>query len=127
MQSGNEGFFHRQLFWVCVSIPVYIIFSHVDSRLWKVIAEPFFIISLLLLVLVLIYGTKISGAKRWLDLRFFNFQPSEVAKLALIIILGKLLSSPKCDVNKFSTLLMAGGFVLLPFVLIFMEPDLGSA
>ena len=57
VQSGNEGFFHRQLFWVCVSIPVYIIFSHVDSRLWEIIAEPFFIISLLLLVLVLIFAT----------------------------------------------------------------------
>lgn len=127
VQSGNEGFFHRQLFWVCVSIPVYIIFSHADSRLWEIIAEPFFIISLLLLVLVLIFGTKISGAKRWLDLGFFNFQPSEVAKLSLIVILGKLLSFPKFDINKFSVLLLAGGLVLLPFVLIFIEPDLGSA
>ena len=41
VQSGNEGFFLRQLFWVGVSIPVYIIFSHVDSRLWEVIAEPY--------------------------------------------------------------------------------------
>ena len=127
VQSGNEGFFHRQLFWVCVSIPVYIIFSHADSRLWEIIAEPFFIISLLLLVLVLIFGTKISGAKRWLDLGFFNFQPSEVAKLSLIVILGKLLSFPKFDINKFSVLLLTGGLVLLPFVLIFIEPDLGSA
>lgn len=127
VQSGNEGFFYRQLFWVCVSIPVYIIFSHIDSRLWGGIAEPFFIISLLLLVLVLIFGTKISGAKRWLDLGFFNFQPSEVSKLALIVVLGKLLSFPKFDVNKFSTLLMCGGLVLLPFSLIFIEPDLGSA
>ncbi len=127
VQSGNEGFFLRQLFWVGVSIPVYIIFSHVDSRLWEVIAEPFFLISLLLLVLVLIFGTKISGAKRWLDLQFFNFQPSEVAKLALIVILAKMLSFPKFDVNKISTLLLVLGIILLPFILIFIEPDLGSA
>lgn len=127
VQSGNEGFFHRQLFWVGVSIPIYIIFSHVDSRLWEVIAEPFFAVSLLLLVLVLIFGTKISGAKRWLDLGLFNFQPSEVAKLALIVILAKLLSFPKFDVNKISTLLMVLGLILLPFILIFIEPDLGSA
>ncbi|MBR2722870.1 MAG: rod shape-determining protein RodA [Lentisphaeria bacterium] len=127
VQSGNEGFFLRQLFWVGVSIPVYIIFSHVDSRLWEVIAEPFFLFSLLLLVLVLIFGTKISGAKRWLDLHIFNFQPSEAAKLALIIVLAKTLSFPKFDVNKISTLLLVLCIILLPFILIFIEPDLGSA
>lgn len=127
VQSGNEGFFLRQLFWVGVSIPVYIIFSHVDSRLWEVIAEPFFLFSLLLLVLVLIFGTKISGAKRWLDLYIFNFQPSEAAKLALIIVLAKMLSFPKFDVNKISTLLLVLCIILLPFILIFIEPDLGSA
>lgn len=127
MQSGNELFFHRQLFWVGVSIPLYLIFSHVDTRFWEIIAEPFFVISLLLLTAVLIFGTKISGAKRWLDFGFFNFQPSEAAKLALIVILAKLLSYPKFDVNKISMLAIVPGLILLPFVLIFLEPDLGSA
>ncbi len=127
VQSGNEFFFRRQLFWVGVSLPVYLIFSHVDAKFWEVVAEPFFIVSLLLLVLVLIFGTKISGAKRWLDLGFFNFQPSELTKLSLIVIIAKLLSYPKFDVNRVSTLFMVLGLILLPFVLIFVEPDLGSA
>ena len=78
VQSGNEIFFKRQLFWVAFSIPVYVIFSHVNVRIWEVIAEPFFIISLILLVIVLIFGVKISGARRWLDLYFFNFQSAFV-------------------------------------------------
>ncbi len=127
VQSGNEIFFKRQLFWVAFSIPVYVIFSHVNVRIWEVIAEPFFIISLILLVIVLIFGVKISGARRWLDLYFFNFQPSELAKLSLVIALAKLLSLQKFNVNNFSALCMIAGLVLLPFVLIFIEPDLGSA
>ena len=127
VQSGNEAFFHRQMFWIGVSVPLYFIFSHVDSRFWEVIAESFFVVSLLLLVAVLIFGTRISGAKRWLDLGVFNFQPSEVAKFALIVILAKLLSFPKFNVNKITTLLMVLCLILVPFLLIFIEPDLGSA
>lgn len=127
IQSGNEGFFYRQLFWVLFSIPVYIIFSHIDIRIWEIIAEPFFVVSLLLLAAVLIFGVKISGAKRWIDLYFFNFQPSELAKLSLVVMLAKLLSFREFKVNNFFSLCMVAGLVLLPFVLIFIEPDLGSA
>lgn len=127
IQSGNDGFFYRQLFWIGVSIPLYIIFAHIDSGIWKVIAESFFGISLILLIVVLIFGTKISGAKRWLDLGVFNFQPSEVAKLALIVLLAKILSFEDFNVNKFSSLLLLLLIIIFPFILIFVEPDLGSA
>ena len=127
MQSGNSGFFYRQLYWIGVAIPVYLLFAHIDVKLLKVAAEPFFIISMLLLVLVLIFGTRISGAKRWLDLGMFNFQPSELAKLSLIILLAKILSFPEFNINRVVSLLMVGGLIFIPFVLIFIEPDLGSS
>ncbi|MBR2508304.1 MAG: rod shape-determining protein RodA [Lentisphaeria bacterium] len=127
IQSGNDGFFYRQLFWVCVSVPLYFIFAHIDTRIWQVIAGPFFVISLLLLAVVLIFGTKISGAKRWLDLGFFNFQPSEVAKLALIVLLARIFSSPDFKVNNLFSLIFVLFLIILPFTLIFLEPDLGSA
>ena len=127
IQSGNDIFFYRQLFWICVSVPVYFIFAHIDSRIWQVIAGPLFMLSLILLVTVLVFGTRISGAKRWLDLGFFNFQPSEVAKLAVIVLLAKILSTPDFEVNSFLSLGIAAGVVMIPFVLIFLEPDLGSA
>ena len=127
MQSGNDSFFYKQIFWICVSVPVYFIFAHIDTRIWQVIAGPFYVISLLLLITVLIFGTRISGAKRWLDLGFFNFQPSEVAKLALIVLLAKIFSSTDFKVNNFLSLSVTLFLIFLPFTLIFLEPDLGSA
>src|SRR5436190_1569896 len=81
----------------------------------------------LLLVLVLIFGTVRFGARRWFDLKFFLFQPSEFAKLAFILAFANYLSRPEAELTEPLTFWKALGMILLPFVLILKEPDLGSA
>jgi rod shape determining protein RodA len=85
--------------------------------------------TILLLVLVLLpqVGTKVFGARRWIDLGFFNFQPSEFAKLACIMVQAHFLSRPVEELRLPAVFLKALGLSLLPFVLILREPDLGSA
>lgn len=84
-------------------------------------------IFLLIAVLIPKIGTKVFGARRWIDLGFFNFQPSEFAKLACILVQGHFLSRPPEELRFPSVFLKALGLTLLPFVLILKEPDLGSA
>ena len=82
---------------------------------------------MILLALVLVFGTVRFGARRWFDLRFFLFQPSEFAKLAFILALANFLSRPETELAEPVSFWKAIGMMLLPFVLILKEPDLGSA
>jgi len=81
-------------------------------------------IALLLLVLVL---EPIAGVRRWIPLGFFNFQPSEFAKISVICLLGNFLSRPLDELRFPIVFVKALGMTLLPFCLILVEPDLGSA
>jgi rod shape determining protein RodA len=96
---------------------------HTVAR-WSMIAYWF---AVLLLVLVLVAGTVRFGARRWFDLGFFSLQPSEFAKLAFILAQAHFLSRPVEELREALTFWKALGLMMLPFVLILKEPDLGSA
>ena len=91
---------------------------------WSMIA---YWCAIALLVLVLVFGTVRSGARRWFDLRFFLLQPSEFAKLAFILAQANFLSRPQDELKEPLLFWQAIGMILLPFLLILKEPDLGSA
>ncbi len=123
----NPDFLYKQLFWITISLPLYVVLSSFDYRFLRTVALPLYGISLLLLIAVLLFGVKIYGAKRWLDLGFSNFQPSELMKISLILILAAFFSRRNFDINKFGNLCIAALLTGIPFVLIFVEPDFGSA
>ncbi|HOX63513.1 MAG TPA: rod shape-determining protein RodA [Verrucomicrobiota bacterium] len=83
--------------------------------------------AILMLVLVLFFGTVRFGARRWFDLGFFSLQPSEFAKLAFILAQANYLSRPVEELRGLATFWKSLGLMLLPFLLILKEPDLGSA
>ena len=89
----------------------------------------FYWTNILFLVAVLIpgIGSMRYGARRWIDLGFFQFQPSEFAKLSLIFALAHFLSRPKDELRQGQIFFKALGMIVLPFLLVFKEPDLGSA
>jgi rod shape determining protein RodA len=82
---------------------------------------------LLAAVLVPGIGTIHLGARRWIDFGFFQFQPCEFAKLAFILVMANFLSRPGAELRTVSNFWKAIGLLLLPFLLILKEPDLGSA
>jgi len=84
-------------------------------------------VGIILLFVVLFAGTVRFGARRWFDLRVFMFQPSEFAKLAFIMAMANFLSRPAEELRDPMIFWKAIGMMLLPFVLILKEPDLGSA
>lgn len=117
----------KQLLFMGIGIVIWFFLIFFDYR-W-LIPGTFVIypISLVLLVAVLLFGTELYGAKRWLSIGGFSYQPSELAKLGVILAISFLLSRRKADINK---PLWALGVIVLtavPFLLIYKEPDLGTA
>ena len=83
--------------------------------------------ALALLVLVLFIGDTLGGAQRWIDLGIMNVQPSELAKVAVILILAHRLNRPLVDVQRVRTIVSVLALIVVPFLLIMMQPDLGTA
>jgi rod shape determining protein RodA len=81
---------------------------------------------ILMLILVILFGEEGKGAQRWLHLGFFNFQPSEMFKLTLPMLIAWYLAEHRLPPSP-SRLIMAGLFTLLPVLLIAKQPDLGTA
>ena len=102
---------------------LYFTLSFLDYR--KILdlgSTPFFLVAMILLVAVLAFGDKVYGGKRWL----IFFQPSEVAKLAVILMVAKVFGRTR-PTNTFLDLLYGLGLLALPALLILAEPDLGTA
>ncbi len=122
-------FFFRQIIWYAVGLGAAAALCVVDYHAlirWSLV---FYWTAILLLVAVLVpgIGSMRFGARRWIDLGLFQFQPSEFAKLALILALAHYLSRPLDELERPRVLWTAIAMTMLPFLLILKEPDLGSA
>jgi len=131
LASGREEWF-RQLVWLGAGAVVYVTVSLLDYRLWLRWSHWVYLASLILLVLVLIPGigdTRGMGARRWLGLGSASFQPSESAKLAVLIMCASTLTGSKIGTvrDSLQTLVKLALAAGIPMVLILAEPDLGTA
>ena len=104
---------------------VAIMISYIPLEKFKKIIIPFYFLSLLSLVLIFFIGISNYGAQRWLSLGIFTFQPSEIAKLTTLFSLAAVLE--KKTICSFRDLLTPLIIVLLPWILIFLQPDLGTS
>jgi rod shape determining protein RodA len=122
------GNYHmRQLFWVGVGLIAMFIFLSIDYHHLLALSVYFYGICIVLLGGVLLFGSIISGAKSWFRLPFFQIQPSEITKIAVVLMLAFLFSRFKRNNISFVEGLLSGGIVLLPISLVAMQPDLGTA
>lgn len=124
---GRSLLFSRQLMWMGLGLGVMLFCTVVPYRVWEEYCHVLYVISIVLLLLVPVIGVERLGAKRWIALGGFQFQPSEVAKFATMLLLSRMLARPRIDVRRFSVLLPMLGVAILPFGLILIEPDLGTA
>jgi rod shape determining protein RodA len=121
--------FFRQIMWyalgVAAAVALGVVHYQVLSR-WALVAYWATIGSLVAVLLPFI-GSMRFGARRWIDLGFFQFQPSEFAKVAFILAMAHFLSRPLDELKQPRIFWKAIGLMAVPFVLIMKEPDLGSA
>ncbi len=132
--SGKFGdgyyFFRKQVLWLMISLVGLFISSQIPYRFWRKMAIPLLLLSLALLGAVLVpeVGTAVGGARRWIRYGSFGFQPSELAKLAIVLFMGRLCSDERGRVSAFfSGFVPAMGVLGLVCLLIVVEPDIGTA
>ncbi len=116
----------RQFLWLLVSLVAMGCVIFLDYHIWPKLS-PILYGGTLLLLIVVLFAPEKKGAHRWIDLGFMDFQPSEFAKLAIIIAFACLLFNYRHSLNKGLHLLISFAFVLFPMGLILIEPDLGTA
>jgi rod shape determining protein RodA len=127
-ESGGLQIFTKQVYWFLIGFAVLLIMTTFDYHLLERLAYPLYILSLLLLITVLLVGGARSGSQRWLNLGGITLQPSELAKMAVVIVLAKFLNEHG-EVNDYRLrdLWLPFIMVILPCGLILIEPDLGTA
>lgn len=119
------AYYKKQLIWGLIGFGGLLVMLLIDYRHLKSLAWPAFIIIVILLALVPVVGTKVYGARRWLDLGFFRLQPSELAKIAAIIITARVLSRGSKPLN-WLELFHILAICMVPAGLIVIQPDLGT-
>lgn len=132
----SQKIFYDQLICAGIGFGIMFFLSRVDYRRFYDIAYVFYAINVILLVLVLFLGHHALGATRWLNIGGIKFQPSELAKLSLILLLGRYFSNrrPNLSFNFFTQTQVFFKDFLVPFfltavlmLLIFKQPDLGTS
>lgn len=124
--SGDTTLFYRQLTWALVGVVAMMFVYFNDVRVIKDGSYIFYILGMLMLVAVLIFGRKIAGQTSWVRIGFFSFQPSEIAKMATILALARFLSDDETDIHSLPHLLTALAIPIFPAVLIMLQPDMGT-
>lgn len=117
--------FKYQIAWFIVSIPIVFAILMIDYNTIGGYYKIIYFVSIVLLILVLLVGSVRNNAKSWLGIGPFGGQPAEFAKLATIIALAKIMEEME-NINTFKNLLKIGIYILIPMILIQLQPDAGT-
>ena len=117
----------KQLFFIGISLAAVILILAIEAGFYERFSSILYIITLVLLLGLFLFGKTIAGATSWYDLGFFNLQPSELAKVATALALAKYLSDIQTDIKRRKDQLYAFLIIFIPALLIVPQPDPGSA
>ncbi|MCK5021731.1 MAG: rod shape-determining protein RodA [Candidatus Pacebacteria bacterium] len=126
---GENYFFEKQIIWLTISIIVFFVFSYFDFRFLRktgvlIILFSFFVT---LLSFLFIIGGIFQGAQSWFNFGFFAFQPSDLVKIVLILLLAKYFSKRHIEIANVRHILVSGFYAFVFFILVLLQPDFGSA
>lgn len=122
-------FFSRQIVWLTLALVTVFGLSFVDFRFLRRsgVVVVVYAVLLTLLATLLLFGESVRGARGWFSFGAFSIQPADFVKLSLILILAKYFSRRHIEIAHIRHILVSGFYALLPFVLILLQPDFGSA
>lgn len=127
--EATGDFFSRQIIWVLIGLTVFFVFAFTDFRFLKHtnILALVYILSSVILFLLFILGYVSHGAKSWFNLGLFSFQPVDLMKLVLVLVLAKYFSRRHVEIHDIKHIFISGLYMLVPLVLVLLQPDFGSA
>lgn len=127
--EGRDAYFWRQGVWILMGLGVMVTASLFEYRFLKQTRIVVTMYSVLLGVLSLLFilGHVSKGAQSWFSLGGFSFQPSDLMKLVLIIVLAKYFSRRHIEIANIRHIIVSGIYAFIPFVLVVLQPDFGSA
>lgn len=127
LSNASLNIFWRQLLFTTAGLVLFFVFAFYNYHNASKANRIVFPILLIVLLFVLIFGREIRGSSRWIDFGFFRFQPAEFAKITLAIVLARWFALRQHLVNSWRYVFVTIILALTPFVLVLLEPDLGSA
>jgi rod shape determining protein RodA len=125
--SSIEGTYQKQFVFILLTIPLIFIILAIDGKFYEKYASIIFVVSLLSLAGLFLFGKTIAGQRCWYALGSFTIQPSEFAKAATSLALAKFLSDSQINLKEATRQMQALAIVFLPVLLILPQPDPGSA
>lgn len=117
----------KQAVLIVVGLAAIIFLLCIDYSNFSRLSRYLYVGNIVLLILVLFIGKETAGSQRWIDLKFFDLQPSEFAKLIVIITLARYLESKEGELDNPLNYILAFIHIALPMVLIFKQPDFGTS
>ncbi len=126
-ESGDNSLFLRHLLWISLGVGVCLLVMSIDYHFLADHALLFYGASALLLIGILFFGTEINGSRSWLTFGGVSFQPSELAKLTVILLLAQYLSELNENHVEGRHFLILASITLFPMILITIQGDLGTA
>ncbi len=122
-----------QLYWLALGLGFVVLILLFDYRMAERVAVPLYVASIGLLLLVLFFGEEIRGSRSWLDLRYFHFQPSELSKIALVLIIARFWHRDRTSAPGVLPRAYSFREIILPLLLVgitagcvMLEPDMGT-
>jgi rod shape determining protein RodA len=127
--TGSSDIFIRQLIWIIVSFLIFFVVSQMDFRFLRRtwVSVTLFLISCALLSGLFVLGKVSHGAASWFRLGFFSFQPADLIKLVVIIVLAKYFSRRHIEIANIRHIIVSGLYAAVIFLLVLVQPDFGSA
>ena len=122
-----KNYYIKQFMWMFAGIIFMLIFSRIEYRILVEISYKLYVVVLILLVAVFIFGRIRMGSQRWFHMGPISFQPSELTKIVIVLTIVRFLSDKKGKVGVVEGLIKSLLIVAIPMILIIKQPDLGTA
>ena len=126
--AGDPDYYvSRQTLYVAVGAVLFAVVTAVNPDVYRRFRTPLYAVIIVLLLSVYVLGEEVRGSKRWIEFGFFNFQPSELGKIVLIVFLAGFIAERRQRAGEWRTTAIAVAFAAPLVLLVFREPDFGTA
>ncbi len=127
VESFHSRAYIHQIIWIAGGLIIYFLLQMGEYESYGRFAHYIYGGGILLLLITLLWGKTVNGARSWLGIFGFGIQPSEFMKVASILMLSSFYRQRKQEIGSLSTYVQGGAIILLPFFLVILQPDLGTS